>query len=98
VTQTVQAGAANTVPVAGPAPSWPADWDHLLDTAIRTWGGEWDTKRVQRLYLTRYGLGLYRADARAFLSRRARAGLLVLDDTDPNHRTYTRNSRKDVRP
>jgi hypothetical protein len=94
VTTTVQAG-ADTAPAAGPATSWPADWDHLLDTAIRTWGGEWDTRRVQRLYLTRYGRGLYRADARAFLSHRARTGLLVLDDTDPNHRVYT---HKDVRP
>jgi hypothetical protein len=83
---TALAGAS--APAAGPAASWPADWDHLLDTAIRTWGGEWDTKRVQRLYLTRYGRGLYRADARTFLSHRARTGALTLHDR-PGHRVYT---------
>jgi hypothetical protein len=66
----------------------PADWDHVLDTAIRTWGGEWDTKRVQRLFLVAYGEGLYRADARRFLSQRAHQGMLILHDR-LGHRVYT---------
>lgn len=93
MTDTVQAGAQT--PAAGPAPSWPPDWDHVLDTAIRTWGGEWDTARVQRLYLVRYGSELGRIPARAFLSRRARQGVMHLHDR-PNSRYYT--LRKDVRP
>jgi hypothetical protein len=84
-----------TAPAAGP--EWPADWDTVLDTAIRTWGGEWDTKRVQRLYSARYGSGLFRADARRFLSERAHTGLMALHNR-PDHRYYTLNSRKDVRP
>jgi hypothetical protein len=97
---TTVAQAGTTVPAAGP--EWPADWGQVLDAAIRTWGGEWDTKRVQRLYMARYGRGLFRADARAELSRRARLGLMTLHDR-PNHRIYTLttrtlNSRKDVRP
>jgi hypothetical protein len=86
VTTTVQAEAS--APAVGPAPAWPADWDHVLDTAIRAWGGEWDTKRVQRLYLARYSRGLYRADARACLSRRARQGLMTLHER-PDARFYT---------
>jgi hypothetical protein len=87
MTTTARAG-ATTAPAAGPAVRWPDDWEHVLDTALTTWGGEWDTKRVQRLYLARYGRGLFRAGARTFLSRRAHAGLLVLHDR-PNHRIYT---------
>lgn len=75
---------------------WPDDWPTVLDTAIRTWGGEWGTNRVQHLYAARYGRGLYRPHARDCLSQRAHAGLLRLDDRDPNHRVYT--LRKDVRP
>jgi hypothetical protein len=86
MTTTVQAGAQ--APAAGPAPGWPPDWDRVLDTAIRTWGGKWDTARVQRLYLVRYGRSLGRPDARAFLSRRARQGLMRLHDV-PNARYYT---------
>lgn len=71
-----------------PAISWPDDWDAVLDTAIRTWGGEWNTTRVQRLYLVAYGRGLYRSDARAFLSRRAHDGVLTLHER-PNSRFYT---------
>jgi hypothetical protein len=74
---------------------WPADWDTVLDTAIRTWGGDWDTKRVQRLYLARYGRGLFRSHARDGLSRRAHEGLLDLDDQDANHRVYRLTTRKD---
>jgi hypothetical protein len=77
---------------------WPADWDTVLDTAIRTEGGDWDTKRVQRLYLARYGRGLFRSHARDGLSRRAHEGLLDLDDRDANHRVYRLSTRKDVRP
>lgn len=76
---------------------WPDDWDQVLDTAIRTWPGEWQPKRVQHLYIARYGRGLYRCDARRFLSERAHAGLLMLHDR-PNGRFYTRSIRKDVRP
>ncbi|MBP5883137.1 hypothetical protein QBA57_28780 [Streptomyces scabiei] len=81
-------------PAARP-PRWPADWDRVLDTAIRTWRGEWTTNRVQQLYKARYGDGLHRADARAFLSRRAHQGVLRLHNR-PNARYYT--LRKDVRP
>lgn len=95
MTTTVQAGAS--APAAGPAPSWPPDWDRVLDRAIRTWGGRWDTARVQQLYAARYGRRLYREDARAFLSRRARQGVMRLHD-QPNARYYTLNSRKDERP
>jgi len=77
---------------AGPAPSWPHDWDRVLDTAIRTWGGKWDTTRVQQLYAVRYGRRLYREDARAFLSRRAHQGLMRLHD-QPNARYYTAVTR-----
>lgn len=77
-----------SAPAAGLAPSWPPDWDRVLDTAIRAWGGEWDTKRVQRLYLARYGRGIFRSHARDCLSRRARQGLMTLHDR-PNHHFYT---------
>lgn len=86
MTTVVQAGA--DAPAAGPAPSWPPDWDRVLDNAIRTWGGQWNTARVQQLYAVRYGRRLYREDARAFLSRRARQGLMRLHD-QPNARYYT---------
>lgn len=93
MTTAEQAGAS--APAAGPAPSWPPDWDRVLDTAISRWGGKWDTARVQQLYAVRYGRRLYREDARAFLSRRARQGVLCLHDR-PDSRYYT--LRKDVRP
>ncbi|MGW5477621.1 hypothetical protein [Streptomyces sp. NPDC004008] len=80
-----------------PVVTWPEDWDTVLDTAIRTWGGEWDTKRVQRLFLARYSRGIFRSHARDCLSRRARKSQLTLHD-QPNHRFYTLNTRKDVRP
>jgi len=75
-------------PATSPAITWPNDWDTVLDTAIREWGGEWDTKRVQHLYLARYRRGLYRSDARACLSRRAHQGLMTLHDR-PDSRFYT---------
>jgi hypothetical protein len=92
---TALAGAS--APAAGQAPAWPADWDDVLDTAISTWGGEWDTKRVQHLFAARYGRGLFRSHARDCLSRRAHAGVLQLHER-PDHRVYTLNARKDVRP
>ena len=73
---------------ASPAPTWPEDWDQVLDTAIRTWGGQWDTKRVQRLYLARYGRGMFRSHARSFLADRARRGQMTMHD-QPNYRFYT---------
>lgn len=85
--------APTEAPAAEPSARWPADWDRVLDTAIRTWGGEWDTNRVQRLYLARYGNGLFRSHARAFLSRRARQGVLRLHER-PDSRYYTLDSRK----
>jgi hypothetical protein len=87
MTTTVQAGAVSA-PAAGPAPSWPPDWDRVLDRAIRTWGGRWNTARVQQLYAVRYGRRLRREDARAFLSRRAHQGVMRLHN-DPNARYYT---------
>lgn len=77
-------------------PKWPADWDRVLDTAIRAWGGEWSTTRVQLLFKARYGKGLYRDEARAFLARRARQGVLDLHNR-PDSRYYTlaRTARKD---
>ncbi|MFG2780769.1 hypothetical protein ACGFY7_23315 [Streptomyces prunicolor] len=75
-----------------PAITWPADWDTVLDTTIREEGGEWTTKRVQQLYLARYGRGLHRADARRFLSQRAHAGFLRLHER-PNSRYYTLASK-----
>ena len=92
MTTTVEAG-ATTAPAAGPRR--PADWDRVLDSAIRTWRGEWTTGRVQLLYKARYGDGMHRADARAFLSCRARQGLLILINR-PDARYYM--LRKDVRP
>jgi hypothetical protein len=95
MTTTVQAGADCPTPAPTPAPGWPHDWDRVLDTAIRTWGGQWTTNRVQQLYTVRYGRRLYREDARAFLSRRARQGVLRLHD-EPNARYYTPiTTRKD---
>ncbi len=82
-------------PAAGPAVRWPADWDDVLDAAIRSWGGEWDTHRVQQLFLARYGKGLFRSHARAFLSRRAHQGMLRLHNR-PDSRFYTLDSRKDA--
>ena len=73
--------------------TWPEDWETVLDTAIREWGGEWDTKRVQHLFLARYGRGLFRSHARTFLSRRAHRGELTLHDR-PNHRFYTLKKTK----
>ncbi|MFF9124393.1 hypothetical protein ACF09J_13965 [Streptomyces sp. NPDC014889] len=90
-TATAQAGAQ--APAAGPAPGWPHDWDRVLDTAIRTWGGQWTTARVQQLYAVRYGRRLYREDARAFLSRRAHQGLMRLHN-QPNARYYTLRTTK----
>jgi hypothetical protein len=78
VTTTVQAEAPTSA--AGPVPKWPTDWDQVLDTAIRTWRGEWTTNRVQQLYKARYGDSMHRADARAFLSRRAHQGVLRLNN------------------
>ncbi|MFH9826761.1 hypothetical protein [Streptomyces bobili] len=93
MTTVVQAGAA-TAPAAGPR--WPADWDRVLDTAIRTWGGEWSTTRVQLLFKARYGKGLYRDEARAFLSRRAHQGVLQLHNRpDARYYTLARTARKD---
>ena len=91
---TTELAGAPVVPAARPEPTWPADWDRVLDTAIRAWGGEWDTVRVQRLFLARYGRGLGRPHARAFLSRRARQGLMQLHER-PNSRFYTLITRKD---
>jgi hypothetical protein len=68
--------------------TWPDDWNAILDTAIRDEGGEWTTVRVQHLYLARYKRGLYRADARRFLSQLAHAGVLTLHHR-PNARFYT---------
>ncbi|MFC8515540.1 hypothetical protein [Streptomyces sp. NPDC057257] len=82
------AGAEATPQNASNTPQWPADWDHVLDTAIRTWGGEWTTKRVQRLFAVRYGGGIFRDAARQCLSQRAHAGLLRLHHR-PNDRFYT---------
>lgn len=82
-------------PTTASAPKWPADWDRVLDTAIRKWRGEWTTNRVQQLYKARYGQGLHRADARAFLSRRAHQGVLRLHNK-PDARFYTLNHRKDT--
>lgn len=76
-----------------PAPTWPEDWDHVLDFAIRQWQGEWTPKRVQRLYLARYGDDLFRSDARNCLSIRARRGLLTLHDR-PKGRVFTLNTWK----
>jgi hypothetical protein len=87
MTTTAQAG-TSTAPAAGPTHKWPPDWDRVLDTAIQTWGGEWDTARVQGLYLVRYGHQLGRPHARAGLSRRAHQGVLRLHDR-PNARCYT---------
>ncbi|MFM9566155.1 hypothetical protein [Streptomyces turgidiscabies] len=92
MTNTVQAGAS--APAASPAPTWPPDWDRVLDTAIHTWSGEWDTARVRQLYLVRYGSELGRVPARAFLSRRAHQGLMQLHHR-PNARYYTPITRKD---
>lgn len=86
MTTTAQAEAPASA--AGPSPGWPHDWDRVLDAAIRTWGGRWDTARVQALYAVRYGRRLGREDARAFPSRRAHQGLMRLHD-QPNARYYT---------
>ncbi|WP_405543998.1 hypothetical protein OG478_23040 [Streptomyces phaeochromogenes] len=90
-----------TAPAATATPAektliWPDDWDRVLDSAIRQWQGEWTPKRVQHLYLARYARGLYRSDARNFLSQRAHRGLLTLHDL-PTGRVFTLNSRKDGR-
>lgn len=76
---------------------WPADWDAVLDAAIRDEDGEWTTNRVQHLYKARYEVGLFRGDARMCLSERAHAGLLKLHDR-PQGRVYTLKNRKDGRP
>jgi len=89
LTTSVQAEA----PASAAGPKVPADWERVLDTALRTWRGEWTTTRVQRLYLARYGQGLHRADARAFLARRAAQGVLRLHNR-PDSRYYTLNTRK----
>lgn len=92
-TATAAQAGATTVPSVGPAHEWPDDWEHVLDTAIRAWGGEWSPKRVQRLYLARYARGLYRSDARNFLSQLAHQGVLLLHDR-PTGRHYTLNTTK----
>lgn len=75
-------------PAAEAAARWPADWDRVLDTAIRSWGGEWTTVRVQHLFQARYGKGLFRAHARQCLSLRAHLGMLRLHHR-PDSRYYT---------
>jgi hypothetical protein len=76
-----------------PALTWPDDWEQILDHAIREWGGEWSPQRVVWLYLARYGRGMYRGDARRFLSERAHAGVLTLHD-GTRRRFYTFNTEK----
>ncbi|WP_060880873.1 hypothetical protein [Streptomyces scabiei] len=94
MTTTALAGAC--APAARPGPTWPADWDRVLDTAIRTWRGEWTTARVQLLFKVRYGQDLHRADARAFLSRRAHQGVLRLHNRpDARYYTLARTTRGD---
>jgi hypothetical protein len=91
---TTVAQAEATTSAAGP--KWPADWDRVLDTAIRTWGGEWTTVRVQLLFKARYGHSLYRDEARAFLGRRAQQGLLIrINRPDGRYYTLARPARKD---
>ncbi|MFI1734009.1 hypothetical protein ACH40E_33315 [Streptomyces acidicola] len=89
-------GAEATPKTTRTALKWPDDWDQVLNSAIREWGGEWNPQRVQRLYLARYGRGLYRCDARRFLSERAHAGFLTLHERR-GARFYTFKTRKDGR-
>ncbi|WP_151480656.1 hypothetical protein [Streptomyces albicerus] len=84
---------ATTATPAKKTLTWPDDWDNVLDSAIRQWQGEWTPKRVQHLYLARYDRGLYRSDARNFLSQRAHRGLLTLHDR-PTGRVFTLNTWK----
>lgn len=86
MTITEQVGAS--APAARPEPTWPADWDRVLNTAIRTWDGERNTVRVQQLFLARYGRPIGRTPARAFLSCRAHQGVLQLHNR-PDSRYYT---------
>ncbi len=74
--------------------TWPDDWDEHLLATIREQRGKWTPLRVQQLYVDRYQRGLYRADARRFLSQLAHQGVLRLHDR-PTGRVYTLNTRKD---
>lgn len=84
--------AANATPETRQPATWPADWDHVLDTAIHSWQGEWNTQRVQLLFQARYGRTLSRSHARPFLARRAHQGVFTLHE-EPNRRFYTLTNR-----
>ncbi|MFJ5105191.1 hypothetical protein [Streptomyces sp. NPDC088554] len=60
-----------------------------LRCAVSDWGGDWTVARVQDLFKSRFGKGLYKSDARVALYVLRGQGVLVLNDTDPNRHVYT---------
>jgi hypothetical protein len=82
-------------PAADATPGLTDRQARLLD-AIRTYGGEWTTRRVLHLFaLTDPGV-VQRGAARRDLAVLHRAGHLVLVD-DPDNRHYALHTRKDGR-
>lgn len=61
----------------------------LLQASILAQGGEWTTRRVQRLYRQLGYADPLRRIARRDLAQLAREGVLTLVDTDPARRHYT---------
>ncbi|MFJ3141645.1 hypothetical protein ACIPJM_04240 [Streptomyces halstedii] len=63
----------------------------VLRAAVGDYQGEWTTRMVQRLYVTKLGRGPWRRPARQDMAQLVREGLLILDDTNPGRRVYHLN-------
>ncbi|MFF1686061.1 hypothetical protein [Streptomyces sp. NPDC058254] len=66
-----------------------------LRLAVLDLGGEWTTRRVQRVYVEAFGPGPWRRTARRDLAALNREGLLTLNDKpDRRHYTTTRTEER----
>ncbi|MGW6420368.1 hypothetical protein [Streptomyces sp. NPDC055055] len=63
----------------------------LLRWAVVQWKGDWTTRRVQQLYVARFGPGDWRRKAKTDLALLARQGLLV-ERGEKNQRHFTLNT------
>ncbi|MEV8354659.1 hypothetical protein ACFVTT_35450 [Streptomyces niveus] len=79
---------------AAPRPELRDRLDTLLHQ-IRRDGGEWTTRRVQKLYRAGAAAAPLRATARKDLHALNAMGFLILHDEDPGRRFYTLNPAKD---
>lgn len=86
---------AATATPAGPLGAGARNRLKLLRRTVVDNGGEWTTRRAQRLYANTYGPGDWRATARRDLKQLHADGLLVEHDENPDRHHYTVNTRKD---